>query len=168
MINGGFPFANVENKIDGTRIEMDDPPAVFLGLGGGRYADAWPVLGLGWEGAGRGLALGDIDNDGDTDLVVTRLAAGPILYRNDSTGVSITVRPAPGCSAQDAIISVRTESGIVTQLFAAHSFLGSHGPGVVVGRPLPDTEIVVQWPGHPPVAVAGSATAGSPVIVPCR
>jgi hypothetical protein len=167
VVNGGFPFRSVENKIDGTRIEMDDPPAVFLGLGEGRYTDVWPLLGLGWEGSGRGLAMGDIDNDGDTDLIVTRLAAGPILYRNDSTGTSITVRPAPGCPGQGVVVSVPTESGAVTQLLAAHSFLGSHAPGVVVGRPLPDAEILVQRPGYPPTVIAGSTTTGSPVLVSC-
>ncbi len=98
VVNGGFPFFDVPNKIDGTRIEMNDPPAIFLGLGGGRYADAWQQSGLGWSGAGRGLAVGDIDNDGDIDFIVTRLEAGPIVYRNDSTEPSLTVRAAPTAS----------------------------------------------------------------------
>jgi hypothetical protein len=62
---------------------------------------------------------------------------------------------------------VPTESGAVTQLLAAHSFLGSHAPGVVVGRPLPDAEILVQRPGYPTTVIAGSTTTGSPVLVSC-
>lgn len=77
VVNGGFPFFDVPIKIDGAGIEMNDPPAIFLGLGGGRYADTWQQSGLGWTGPGRGLAVGDIDNDGDIDFIVTRLEAGP-------------------------------------------------------------------------------------------
>ncbi len=167
VVNGGFPFFAVENKIDGTRIEKNDPPAVFLGLGDGRYTDAWPLLELGWEGPGRGLAMGDIDNDGDTDFIVTRLEAGPIVYLNNSRSPSVTVHAAPGCPAQGAVVSVITTSGTVTQLLGAHSFLGSHAPAVVIGSPAPGTEVVVQWSGYAAATVAIPQAPRSTVEVPC-
>ena len=38
VVNGGLPFSRVENKISGTLIEVDDPPAILIGLGDGTYA----------------------------------------------------------------------------------------------------------------------------------
>lgn len=167
VVNGGFPFFDVPIKIDGAGIEMNDPPAIFLGLGGGRYADTWQQSGLGWTGPGRGLAVGDIDNDGDIDFIVTRLEAGPIVYRNDSTEPSLTVRAAPGCSSNGAIVSVPTGSGSVTQRLGAHSFLGSHAPWVILGRHLPAADIVVRWSGGSVTVATPRDTGRSSVVVPC-
>lgn len=45
-----------------------------------------------------GLATGDLDRDGDLDVIATRLGAPPLLYRNDAAAPRILVRlrgPAP-------------------------------------------------------------------------
>jgi len=147
VANGGMPFSCVENKVPGTRIEVDDPPAILIGLGDGTYADAWPSDAIDWAGAGRGLALGDIDNDGDTDMVVTRLDASPILLLNDSASPAVTVQPLAGCSPYGAVVSVATTHGTVTQLLGSFSFAGGHAPGVIVGRAVPGSQITVEWPG---------------------
>jgi len=167
VVNGGFPFFDVPNKIDGTTIQMSDPPAIFLGIGDGRYADAWPTSGLDWTGPGRGLAVGDIDNDGDIDFVITRLEAGPVLYRNDSSGKSLTVRAAEGCSPQGATVSIVTSTGSIIQLLGAHSFLGSHAPSVVAGEPQPGSDIVVRWPAGNTTAIGVPGTERESVLVPC-
>ena len=39
-----------------------------------------------------GMALGDLDNDGDLDVVMNRLNAPAALYRNDSNAPRIAVR----------------------------------------------------------------------------
>jgi hypothetical protein len=52
------------------------------------FRDATAEAGPGFEPlrAGRGLAAGDYDNDGDVDMLVTNLDGPPALLRNDSPG----------------------------------------------------------------------------------
>ena len=60
------------------------------------FRDATDEAGPGFAGLAshRGLAVGDFDNDGDLDLLITRLDGPPLLLRNDSTGGSwLTVIP---------------------------------------------------------------------------
>ena len=147
VVNGGMPFSRVENKISGTQIEVDDPPAILIGLGDGTYANAWPSDAMDWVGAGRGLALGDIDNDGDTDMVITRLDDSPVLLLNDSAARSVKVRAAVGCPPYGAVVSVATTRGTFTQLLGSFSFAGGHAPGVIVGQAVPSSQITVAWPG---------------------
>ena len=145
VVNGGFPFSPVENKIRGTRVVLNDPPAVLLGLGDGRFAEVWPELGLSWTGAGRGLAIGDFDADGDSDIVMSRLADTLVVLRNDAAAPSVRTLAQVGCVATAAVVRVQTEMTDATSLLRAHSFLGVHATEFIAGTHGRETRLRVDW-----------------------
>jgi hypothetical protein len=59
---------------------------VYLNLGNGRFADVTERLGppATTPRAARGAAFGDVDNDGDVDVVVNNVHAPPDLFRTES------------------------------------------------------------------------------------
>jgi len=60
-----------------------------------RFLDVTGSSGLGDVGYGMGVAVGDVDNDGDEDVLVTNLGAAR-LYENDGSGVFQDVSAASG------------------------------------------------------------------------
>jgi hypothetical protein len=71
---------------------------LYRNLGGGRFADATEASGLGDRGYACGVAVGDYDNDGDSDLYLTRLGSN-VLYRNEGGGRFADVTAAAGVAA---------------------------------------------------------------------
>ncbi|HEY6119366.1 MAG TPA: CRTAC1 family protein [Pyrinomonadaceae bacterium] len=71
------------------------------------------------ERVGRGAALGDIDNDGDIDIVVNDLDGSPQLLRNDGGNAnnSVLIRTIGAKSNRDGIgARIKVISGDLTQL----------------------------------------------------
>ena len=103
--------ANLDGRMDvffvnGAEIEFPHPDGLepdksaprfwnrlYLNNGGLKFTDATERFGLQGTGYGMGAAVGDYDNDGDPDLLVTKAGTGNIrsaaLYRNEG-GVSYT------------------------------------------------------------------------------
>jgi hypothetical protein len=145
VVNGGFPLAAVENKVGGTTVVLDDPPAILRGIGNGRFAKVWPDLGLPWTGAGRGLVIGDLDGDGDSDLVISRLADSLVVLRNDQSGPSLRIAPGVGCAATTTVVRLQAGDSAIATLLVGHNFLGVHAPEVVAGTLQGNVVVRVDW-----------------------
>jgi hypothetical protein len=71
------------------------PNRLYRGDGSGTFRDVTAAAGVGDRRWGFGVAVGDIDNDGDPDLYVTNLLRNT-LYRNDGDGSFSDVTAAAG------------------------------------------------------------------------
>ncbi|MBV9296758.1 MAG: CRTAC1 family protein [Acidobacteriaceae bacterium] len=131
-------------------------PMLLLRYDNGRWKDVSAVGGSAFSRdiAGRGLALGDFDNDGRVDVLVTVNNGAPILLRNNAErsnhwlGVRLVCRRAN----PDAVgARVTYQAGDLKRQrvkVGGGSFLSSHDPRLVLGtgnRPKIDW-LEVRWP----------------------
>ena len=80
---------------------------LWLNDGSGRYAEAAGGTAMRLEEVSRGAAFGDLDNDGDTDIVVANNRGGARLYRNNAGGahwLGITLAANPGEPTQGSLV----------------------------------------------------------------
>ena len=61
------------------------PNRLFRQQTDGTFVDVTETAGIGHEGYGQGVAIGDVDNDGDADVYVTNYRAD-VFYRNNGDG----------------------------------------------------------------------------------
>ncbi len=61
------------------------PNRLFRQQSDGTFLDVTETAGIGHEGYGQGVAIGDVDNDGDADVYVTNYGAD-VFYRNNGDG----------------------------------------------------------------------------------
>lgn len=99
--NDGWPDNFVANgHVDDNRhllgqsAKYEEPPLLFANKQGKRFRLATRDAGPYFDSihVGRGAAFGDIDNDGDIDIVVNHKDAAPALLRNDSKNENHWIR----------------------------------------------------------------------------
>ncbi len=96
--------------------DKGEPNQLYRGDGRGKFTDVTAKAGVGDRGWGHGVAVGDIDNDGDPDLYVVNL--GPnALYRNrgDGTFENITAKAGvadPGWGTSAAFFDIEGDGDL--------------------------------------------------------
>jgi hypothetical protein len=139
---------------------------LFVNDGRGKLTEIGRSAGPGFEPerVGRGLAVADIDGDGDLDMLVTNNGQAVELLRNDgdSRGNALIVRLVGTKSNRDGIgARVRVTSGgrsWVRDVRAGSSYLGQNDLRVHVGvGTTAQADVEVRWPGGAVETVRGIA-----------
>ncbi len=164
VVGGGFPDTAIRNKVAGTEVIEAEPPAVFLGIGDGRFTDAWPETGIELEVVGRSLTLGDIDDDGDTDAIIVTLDGTIAALRNDSDRSSIVMSIDEDCG-EGVEVTLSGPRRSFTVLVPQFTYGGAHAREVIVGTDQEPVTASARTGGNETFREELAATASRQAIV---
>jgi len=78
---------NGDDRVDLYFTQLDGPNHLYRNLGGYHFKDITDSAGVALKGYhSTGATFADVDGDGDLDLLVTTLAQGDFLFKNDGKG----------------------------------------------------------------------------------
>jgi enediyne biosynthesis protein E4 len=137
------------------------PDQLFRNLGGGRFSEIGKEAGAAFRNprVSRGAAFGDVDNDGDTDVLVVdadtpvRLLVNEAGSRNPWLGLRLVGKP-PGAKAERDLLGARVEvirkgaSSLWRRSATDGSYASASDPRVLVGlgAAAEVTGVRVVWP----------------------
>ncbi len=144
---------------------LAEPNLAFKNIGDLRFENAGAAWGLDHNGVSFGAATGDLDGDGDLDLIYSNYRQGVTVLRNDSaTGhrAIITLRgTVSNHFGVGATVTLETASGLqVRQLVLARGYLSTSEPVLHFGLGADTTidRLTIRWPsGHEQILTGLSA-----------
>ena len=149
---------HIENDINAVQSEVTyaQPPHLFHNIGNSQFQDVTPTAGSDLQTpiVGRGAAYGDIDNDGDWDVLVNTSNAAARLYRNDGGNRNnwIKLKLVGTKSNRNGIgakINVQSKSGTqIHTLKSGASYCSQSELAVIfgIGDDSQINSIKIQWP----------------------
>jgi len=146
-----------EQDVNNEALPLRQTNQLFRNRGDGRFEDVTPVGDGRFDRAevSRGVAYGDVDNDGDTDLVVfnnngpARLLLNQVGHRNAWLGLRLIDRPG-GRAVPGARVMLRRSdaAALWRRVHTDGSYASAHDPRVLfgLGADAAYDAIGVSWP----------------------
>ena len=153
----GLVVESLDRAEAGTAFPLDQPNQLFRNRGDGRFEDVSARAGAVFRlsEVSRGAAFGDLDNDGDTDVVVAN-AAGPVRLLVNRIGqvrhwLGLRLVGAGGRDMVGARVAVFRSDGTTLwrRARADGSYASANDPRVLVGlgSVSDPVDVRVFWPG---------------------
>jgi enediyne biosynthesis protein E4 len=153
FVHNGHPFEPIQKVFPETTYA--EPPFLFENTGKAmRDVAAERGAALKRHYLGRGLAVGDIDNDGDSDLLLMKAGEPPVLLRNDGGNRNnwLGLRLVGSKSNRDAVgarVTIKVgASRRVKQTLGGTSYLSASDTRLLwgLGGAAKVDEVEVRWP----------------------